>query len=42
MHKKTLWDHAKSLKMNESDFALKYNYNKATGKEKYRYIYKLR
>ena len=41
MHKKTLWDHAKSLKMKEAEFAEKHGYKKIYGKEKYRYILKL-
>ena len=38
MHKKTLWNHANSLKMTENDFASKHEYTKVTGKEKIRYI----
>jgi GNAT superfamily N-acetyltransferase len=41
MHKKTLWDHAKSLKMKESEFAQQYGYTKVHGKEKYKYTYKI-
>ena len=40
-HKKTLWDHAKSLKLNENDFANKYGYKRVDGLEKSRFIYKL-
>jgi hypothetical protein len=41
MHKKTLYDHAISLKMKETEFAYKYGYKKVTGMEKSRYIYKI-
>ena len=41
MHKKTLWDHAMSLKMSERIFAEKYEYKKVNGKEKIRFIYHL-
>jgi very-short-patch-repair endonuclease len=39
MHKKTLYNHAISIKMKESEFAEKYGYIKIWGKEKYRYLY---
>jgi hypothetical protein len=41
MHKKTLWDHAKSLKMTEQQFASDYGYNRVDGMQKYRYIYEM-
>lgn len=41
-HKKTLWNHATSLRMTESEYCNKYNYAKIIGKKKYRYIYDLR
>jgi len=41
MHKKTLWDHAMSLKLSEKVFAEKYGYTKINGKEKLRFIYHL-
>lgn len=40
-HKKTLWDRAKSMKMSEDEYAIKYGYYKVIGKEKSRFIYKL-
>ena len=40
MHKKTLYNHAKSLKMTEREFAEKNKYTKVWGKEKLRFIYK--
>lgn len=42
MHKRTLYSHAVSLKLKEAEFVSKYNYIKVYGKEKYRYIYRLR
>ena len=39
MHKKTLWDHANSLKMIESEFAALHGYTRVNGKEKYRFVY---
>lgn len=41
MHKKTLWDHAMSLKLPEKVFAEKYGYTRIDGKEKLRFIYHL-
>ena len=38
MHKKTLWNHAKKMMMSEREFAEKYGYTKAWGKEKYKFI----
>jgi hypothetical protein len=38
MHKKTLWDHAKSLRMTEKQFAEQKGYMKVHGFEKYRYV----
>ena len=38
MHKKTLWNHANSLKMSEKEFAEKYGYTKVYGYEKYKFI----
>lgn len=38
MHKKTLWNHANSLGMKESDFAEKYSYVKVYGFEKHKFI----
>jgi hypothetical protein len=38
MHKKTLYEHARSLRMNESEFAEKYLYRKTYGSYKLRYI----
>lgn len=40
MHKKTLYNHAKKLKMTASEFADKHEYSKILGKEKLRFIYK--
>lgn len=40
-HKKTLWNHAKSLKMTEKEYCEKYGYQKIWGKEKNRFTYKL-
>ena len=37
MHKKTLWNHAKSLKLSESDYAAQNGYTKVWGKEKYKF-----
>jgi hypothetical protein len=42
MHKKTLWNHATSLRMTEREFATKYKYRKLFGDEKLRYIMPLR
>jgi GNAT superfamily N-acetyltransferase len=42
MHKKTLWDHSKSLKMTESQYAEQKGYTKVWGKEKYKFIKNLR
>ncbi len=39
MHKKTLYEHARSLRMTESEFATKYKYKKIFGGEKHRFIY---
>lgn len=41
MHKKTLYDHAKSLKMSEIEFAEKKGYTRVHGNKKFRYIYYL-
>lgn len=41
MHKKTLYNHARSLKMTEKEFADLKNYRKVWGKQKYRYLYYL-
>jgi len=38
MHKKTLYEHARSLRMTENEFAQKYDYKKIFGAEKNRYI----
>ena len=42
MHKKTLYEHARSLRMSEGEFAAKYNYRKTYGEEKLRFIYRCR
>lgn len=39
MHKKTLYNHAKSLNLTEAQFAGMYEYTKVWGKEKLRFIY---
>ena len=39
MHKKTLYNHAQSLKMTEAEFALKHNYIKTYGAKKLRFIF---
>lgn len=41
MHKKTLWNHAKSLGMKEQEFAQEKGYQKIKGKKKFRYLYRL-
>lgn len=41
MHKKTLYNHAISLKMTEKEFADQHNYTKIHGMKKYRFIYKI-
>jgi hypothetical protein len=41
MHKKTLWDHARSLRMTEIEFANKYEYKRVDGFKKLKFIYKL-
>jgi DNA-directed RNA polymerase subunit RPC12/RpoP len=41
MHKKTLWDHAKKMSMNEREFADKYGYSKIIGLEKRKYTFQL-
>lgn len=40
-HKKTLWNHAKSLRMTENEYCKRYDYNKIWGGKKLRYIYRL-
>ena len=42
MHKKTLWDHSKRMGVSEEDFAIKYGYIKIWGREKYKFIRKLK
>jgi hypothetical protein len=37
MHKKTLWNHAKSLALTESEYAEKNGFTKVWGKEKYKF-----
>jgi GNAT superfamily N-acetyltransferase len=37
MHKKTLWDHAKAIKMGERQFAETYGYYRVDGLERYRF-----
>lgn len=39
MHKKTLYNHAVSMKMKEADYAERHGYNKTYGQEKLRFIY---
>ena len=39
MHKKTLYEHARKMKMKEREFAEKYNYQKVWGREKKRFIF---
>lgn len=39
MHKKTLYNHAVSMSMKETDYALKMGYVKVWGKEKIRFVY---
>ncbi len=39
VHKKTLYNHAMSMKMTESEYASKFGYEKVFGKEKIKYIY---
>lgn len=41
MHKKTLYEHARSLKMTEAEFAISKGYRKTYGAEKHRYVYSL-
>ena len=41
MHKKTLYNHARSLKMNEKEFAENNGYSKVQGKEKLRFLYEI-
>ncbi len=41
MHKKTLYNHARSLAITESEFAQKNNYTKVHGSAKTRWVYKL-
>lgn len=41
MHKKTLWDHAQSLRMTENEFANKHGYKLKHGLYKLRFIYRL-
>lgn len=41
MHKKTLYNHARSLKMTEKEFSDKYEYVKVFGGKKYRFLYYL-
>lgn len=38
MHKKTLYEHARSLRMRESEFAIKYKYRKVRGAERLRFV----
>lgn len=38
MHKKTLYEHARSIRMTESEFAMKNGYNKIYGAKKLRYV----
>jgi len=42
MHKKTLYNHAVSLKMTEREFSILYGYKKVMGKRKHRYLYYLK
>jgi hypothetical protein len=37
MHKKTLWNHARSLKLSEPEYAAKNGFTKVWGKEKYKF-----
>jgi GNAT superfamily N-acetyltransferase len=37
-HKKTVWDHAARLKLDENQYAIKYGMHKVLGKEKLRYV----
>jgi hypothetical protein len=39
MHKKTLYNHARSLKMDETSFAEKLGYKKVWGSKKLRFIF---
>lgn len=39
MHKKTLYNHARSCKMKESSYAEKHNYKKVFGKEKLKFLF---
>jgi len=41
MHKKTLWDHAKKMKILENDYAKQYNFIKIITGEKYKYTLKV-
>jgi hypothetical protein len=39
IHKKTLWDHSKSMKMSEVDYAVHFDYTKIHGRQKTKYAY---
>lgn len=41
MHKKTLYNRAKKMKMKENDYAIENGYTKVYGKEKLRYLYSM-
>ena len=41
MHKKTLWEHAASLRMSETEFAEKHGYQKIYGGRRFRYLLNL-
>lgn len=40
-HKKTLWDKSKKMGMSESEYQVKYGYNKIYGKKKFRFVYNI-
>src|SRR5690606_35250900 len=42
LHKKTLYNHARSMKKTESEYAGEYGYQKVYGKEKTKFILKLK
>jgi len=42
MHKKTLWNHAKKMKMSESKYAIQNGFIKVWGKEKFKFIKRLK
>jgi len=41
-HKKTLWNHAKKMKMSEKQYSSQYKYTKVNTKEKYKFIRKVK